>query len=88
MLIQTKFASTNRYNKEEFLETPDREEVHRLAKLMPNCRLNTKTRLKIEPREIHAEEDAKEVPRDGEGGKRRITEEDHRKPHEIASESP
>jgi hypothetical protein len=86
LLTKKKLASTNWYKKKEFLESPDGEEVHWLAKAMPHSSLNTNARLEGEPREIHREK-SKEVPLSGRESRRRITEGDHRRTVGIASES-
>jgi hypothetical protein len=47
LLIEAKFALTNRYNEKEFFETPNWEEVDRFTKTILNGSMNIKTWLKI-----------------------------------------
>jgi hypothetical protein len=43
LLIEAKFALTNRYNEKEFFETPNWEEVDRFTKTILNGSMNIKT---------------------------------------------
>jgi hypothetical protein len=71
-LSELKFAAPDRNQKENFLQTMNWEEVHRLTKQMPNCHLNSKTKLEIGTRQairlrekegrVPAQEQARDKP--------------------------